>query len=122
MTRTSGTTGRKVSPMAREPDSVLRTAELPARPNLEHLKNEAKARLKELRAVAPEAKLAQAQLDVARRYGFASWRALKLHVDALNPPPAERKRVFDAARRGDVEAVRSALDAGFDQALTDEDG
>ena len=49
---------------------------LPERPNLEHLKNEAKQRLRSLRAQAADARLAEAQLAVAREYGFASWRAL----------------------------------------------
>jgi ATP-dependent Clp protease adaptor protein ClpS len=54
---------------------------LPAHPNLEHLKNEAKERLRAIRAADPDAKLAAAQLLVARDYGFASWRQLKTHVD-----------------------------------------
>jgi hypothetical protein len=51
--------------------------ELPARANLEHLRNEAKQRLKELRARDAEARLSDAQLLVAREYGFPSWRRLK---------------------------------------------
>jgi ankyrin repeat protein len=90
---------------------------LPAQPNLEHLKNEAKQRLKTLRAQAPHAQLTEAQLAVARDYGFASWRALKIHVD-----DATRKRVFAAARAGDVETVRRALEGGFDPSVTDDDG
>ena len=68
---------------------------LPAQPNLEHLKNEAKQRLKALRAQALHAQLTEAQLAVARDYGFASWRALKAHVDEVT-----RKRIFAAARAG----------------------
>ena len=90
---------------------------LPAQPNLEHLKNEAKQRLKALRAQAPHAQLTEAQLAVARDYGFASWRALKAHVDEVT-----RKRVFAAARAGDVETVRRAFEGGFDPSLTDDDG
>jgi ankyrin repeat protein len=90
---------------------------LPAQPNLEHLKNEAKQRLKALRAHDPRAQLAAAQLGVARDYGFASWRALKTHVDALT-----RARVFAAARAGDVETVRRAFADGFDPSFTDDDG
>jgi len=37
-----------------------------------------------LRSREPGAKLAEAQLAVARRYGFASWRRLKAYVDALH--------------------------------------
>lgn len=55
---------------------------LPARPNLEHLKNEAKARLDQLRLTDPKAQLSQAQFRLAREYGFSSWRELKAKVDA----------------------------------------
>jgi hypothetical protein len=51
--------------------------QFPATPNLEHLKKQAKARLRDMRSIAPAATLAQAQFAVARDYGFASWRALK---------------------------------------------
>src|SRR4051794_31451636 len=90
---------------------------LSAHPNLEHLKNEAKQRLKSLRAQSPHAQLTEVQLAVARDYGFASWRALKAHVDEVT-----RKRVFAAARAGDVEAVRRAFEGGFDPSFTDDDG
>jgi len=90
---------------------------LPAQPSLEHLKNEAKQRLKALRAQAPRARLTEAQLAVARDYGFASWRALKAHVDEIS-----RKRVFAAARAGDIVTVRRAFEGGFDPSLTDDDG
>jgi hypothetical protein len=102
--------------------SVRRTRALPERASLEHLKNEAKQRLKALRRQNPQAKLAAVQLALAREYGFASWRQLKVHVDQLDPARRERKRVFDAARAGDVETVRRAFDAGFDPGTTDDDG
>jgi len=109
--------------MAQSPTPSARPARtLPARPNLEHLKNEAKQRLKALRARNPQAKLATAQLALARAYGFASWRQLKAHVDKTNPGPFDGKRVFAAARAGDVEAVRRAFEAGFDPGATDDDG
>jgi ATP-dependent Clp protease adapter protein ClpS len=54
---------------------------LPAQPNLEHLKNEAKQRLRSLREADATAKLADAQFQLAREYGFASWRQLKAEVD-----------------------------------------
>ena len=57
---------------------------LPAQPNLDWLKKSAKERLAELRIGEPAAKLHQAQLVIARDYGFASWRALKAHVDTLS--------------------------------------
>lgn len=60
------------------------TKSLPSRPDLEWLRKTAKERLAELRAHDPAAKLHQAQLVIARDYGFASWRALKAHVDTLS--------------------------------------
>jgi ATP-dependent Clp protease adapter protein ClpS len=54
---------------------------LPARPHLEHLKNQAKARLRVLKTADPAARLATAQFQIAREYGFPSWRRLKAHVE-----------------------------------------
>ena len=59
---------------------------LPARPNLEFLKNEAKQRLRALRTVAPSARLAEVQHHLAREYGFANWREMKAGVERLAPP------------------------------------
>jgi hypothetical protein len=58
-----------------------RVRALPRHPNLEHLKNEAKDRLALMRITAPEAQLAEAQFEIARAYGFSSWRALKEEVE-----------------------------------------
>ena len=95
---------------------------LPASPNLDWLKKTAKERLAELRATDPELRLHQAQLATARDYGFASWRALKAHIDATNQRHRDRDQVFRAARAGDVETVRRAFEAGFDPASADADG
>jgi len=54
---------------------------LPARPSLEHLKNEAKHRLEAMRAASPGSQLSDAQFQLAREYGFASWRELKADID-----------------------------------------
>jgi hypothetical protein len=52
---------------------------LPARPNLRHLKDQARDLLR-----AGEAEsVAGAQFQIARRYGFASWPKLKFHVEAF---------------------------------------
>jgi ankyrin repeat protein len=58
------------------------TQALRPRPNLDWLKKTAKERLAELRALNSDARLFEAQLAVARDYGFSSWRALKAAVDA----------------------------------------
>ncbi|MGI9462895.1 MAG: ankyrin repeat domain-containing protein, partial [Aestuariivirgaceae bacterium] len=52
--------------------------------DIDWLKKTAKQRLTELHKTDPSAKLHHAQLDIARLYGFTSWRALKAHVDALS--------------------------------------
>jgi len=57
--------------------------ELPQLPNLEHLKKQAKLRLRKLKERKPEAKLADAQRLLAREYNFASWAKLKAQVEAL---------------------------------------
>jgi ankyrin repeat protein len=95
---------------------------LPANPNLEWLRKAAKHRLVALRASDPAAKLTAAQRDIAGEYGFASWRALKAHIDDVVFTLRDHNRVFDAARSGDVEMVRRALAAGFDPATPDFDG
>jgi ankyrin repeat protein len=95
---------------------------LPANPDLDWLRKTAKKRLATLRAAQPDARLHQAQLAVANDYGFKSWRALKAHVGTVNPRLAERDRVFDAARAGDLAAVRRAFASGFDPATADRDG
>ena len=52
---------------------------LPDRPNLQHLKNQAKDLLK---AGAADS-LTNAQFKIAQLYGFPSWPKLKAHVDSL---------------------------------------
>jgi hypothetical protein len=64
----------------------LKARALPARPSLEHLKNEAKRRLDVLRATDRGAKLADAQFQLAREHGFSSWRELKAEVDRRAGP------------------------------------
>ena len=71
---------------------------LPDSPDLNWLRKQAKRRLRELRKANPSARLADAQLELARQHGFSSWRALK--VDG---------RLFDAARAGDASALEALL-------------
>lgn len=80
---------------------------LPARANLEHLKNEAKQRLKTMRSHDSAARLSEAQLLVARDYGFASWRKMKSYVDALNNVG---ERLITAVRDSDLKTMREVLD------------
>ncbi len=79
---------------------------LPETPNLEWLRKSAKHHLEELRKSNPDAQLADAQFDVAKQYGFPSWRALKSHVDSLTIDG----QLFDAASKGDVKRLAALLD------------
>src|SRR5437868_1183314 len=56
---------------------------LPERPNLDHLKNEAKALHKTFREQKPDVKLTDAQRQLAREYGFPTWAKLRAHVQAV---------------------------------------
>jgi hypothetical protein len=62
--------------------------ELPVNPNPDHLRKQAKARLSEMRARAPGAKLGEAQLVLAREYGFSNWTALQTEVVRRAASPA----------------------------------
>jgi len=59
--------------------------DLPPRPNLDHLKKQAKELLLTLKQQNPGAQLADAQHALAREYGFASWPRLKAHVESETP-------------------------------------
>ena len=77
--------------------------ELPARPNLEHLKNQARTLLRQGLAsdasaiarfaafgiITTTPKLADALHIIAREYGFDTWPALKLHIDVASEEPVE---------------------------------
>jgi ankyrin repeat protein len=79
---------------------------LPDNPNLDWLRKQSKRRLDELRQAQPDTKLSDAQFDLARLYGFSSWRALKAHIDSLTA----EGQIFAAARSGDVDTLRAMLD------------
>jgi len=90
-----------------EPISASGSLALPDAPNLDWLRKQAKQRLKEIRKTNPDARLADAQLEVARRFGFPSWRSLKAHVDSLTIDG----QLFDAARGGDAEKLQAMIEA-----------
>jgi ankyrin repeat protein len=71
------------------------------------LKELAKERLAVLRATHPATKLSDAQLAIAREYGFSSWRALKAEIEHRRAPNvAEFVRACSA---GNVDALRELL-------------
>lgn len=79
---------------------------LPDNPDIAWLRKQAKHRLAELRRANPGAKLADAQFEIAKRYGFSSWRALKEHLDALTLDG----RIIESARKGDSKTLAALLD------------
>ncbi|HKE17702.1 MAG TPA: ankyrin repeat domain-containing protein [Kofleriaceae bacterium] len=90
---------------------------LPPRPDLAWLRKRAKEVQRDLRRRRPGARLADAQLAVAREHGLPSWRALVERVRALRAAPARPPDVPEAAVAeflrsvgvGDREAVASML-------------
>jgi ankyrin repeat protein len=74
---------------------------LPDRPNLRHLRNQAKDLFK---AGAAET-ITEAQFKIACLYGFASWPKLKAHVDSLE----ELGQLKQAIDTNDAESVKTLL-------------
>jgi ankyrin repeat protein len=94
---------------------------LPSRPDLAQQKKLAKELLQSfesgdaesrarVRAVLPDKHkiaLADAQLVLAREYGFSNWAALKQHIESsANATASPEQRMHDAFRRRDAKAVR----------------
>lgn len=86
---------------------------LPLRANLEWLRKLGKERLASLRVADPNAKLSDAQLHVAREYGFSSWRQLKaqveevrLKLDAMVPPDVRRQAAMESVSADDPDLTK----------------
>jgi hypothetical protein len=75
--------------------------QLPEHPDLRHLKDQAK----DLLRAGQAASLADAQFQVARQYGFASWPKLKAHVESLQTV-GQLKQAIDA---NDLERVKQMM-------------
>lgn len=90
---------------------------LPEKPNLQHLKKQAKELLRTL----PERKLAYAQHVLANEYGFANWAKLKAHVESIGLKPEEALtvavRAMDAARVHELLANHPDLRTKIDDQL-----
>jgi ankyrin repeat protein len=78
---------------------------LPDRPNLRHLKDEAKALVK----AGVAASLAAAQFQIAKLYGFASWPKLKTHVDSVEASQPEIAELKQAIDNNDFERVKAMM-------------
>lgn len=57
----------------------------------------------------PAAQLADAQFDLARRYGLSSWRALKAHIDSLTVNPLVSAALEQADRSEPVVTAAALL-------------
>ena len=75
--------------------------QLPDRPNLRHLKDQARDLLEKGAA----ATLSDAQFKIARLYGFASWPKLKAHLESLE----EVGQLKQAIDRNDIERVKTMM-------------
>jgi hypothetical protein len=73
---------------------------LPERPNLRHLKDQARDLLKHGGATTT----ADAQFRIARRYGFSSWPKLKAHIESLEDA-GQLKAAIDRNDEARVEAL-----------------
>ena len=85
--------------MSTEPNGAPQP--LPDRPNLRHLRDQAKDLLRAGRA----ASLADAQFQIARLYGFASWPKLKAHVESFE----EVGQLKQAIDTNDIRRVQSMM-------------
>src|SRR5258705_11322059 len=85
--------------MSTDPQEAARP--LPDRPNLRHLKDQAKDLLK----TGAAASITDAQFKVARLYGFASWPKLKAHVDSFE----ELGQLKQAIDTNDIVRVRTMM-------------
>src|SRR5215211_2330140 len=74
---------------------------LPDCPNLRHLKDQAKDLLRSGAA----ASLANAQFQIARLYGFASWPKLKVHVESFE----EIGQLKQAIDTNDIARVKAMM-------------
>jgi ankyrin repeat protein len=98
--------------------------ELPARPNLEHLRKQARLLLRgclqadtaaidrfrdvEVTYSGATPKLADAQHVIACEYGFATWAKLKAHVGSLSDDPVEA--LTAAVKANDAPLLRQVLE------------
>ena len=85
--------------MSTDPQAAPRP--LPERPNLRHLKDQAKDLLK----TGAAASIADAQFQIARLYGFASWPKLKAHVESFE----EIGQLKQAIDTNDIARVKTMM-------------
>ena len=103
----------------------MSSRDLPARPNLDHLKHEAKAlhkafdegdataiqRVRQALGEKDAVKLTDAQRVIAREYGFPTWARLREHVQSSRGPDEAIAEFLLAVQEQDVERARRVLRA-----------
>ena len=91
------------------------TTQLPAAPSLEQLRKQAKDLARERRDGPEPLRLSEAQLIVAREYGFASWPRLKAYVDRVTAHPGLTYAFVDDVGYYEDRAagLRSVVASGF---------
>ena len=78
---------------------------LPLLPHPDHLRKQAKARLAAMREKSPTARLAEAQLVIAREYGFDNWGAMQAEVTRRTKGP---RGATASLRRADLTPLHAA--------------
>lgn len=89
---------------------------LPPRPHIDHLRKQAKARLAEMRALKPGARLADAQHALAQDYGFATWGSLRAEVMRQTGAPGDRYIRIQRRLKPFRQRDREVHDAAMEQA------
>jgi len=80
---------------------------LPERPSIEHLRKQAKKKVRE----NPTLTLSAAQHHLAKEYGFLNWAELSKRVKALSATDTSMEKITAAILRQDIVAVGELLDA-----------
>src|SRR5262245_45731436 len=85
--------------------------ELPARPDLDQYRKQAKELLKSWKAADPRTtqKLADAQFAIAREHGFSAWKHFTDEIDRRTGR-AEKSAIWKAAENAVVAADEATLD------------
>jgi hypothetical protein len=96
------------------------TTPLPAAPSLAQLRKQAKERVRERRGGPEPLRLSEAQLGLAREYGFRSWPRLKAYVErvAANGPGLAHAFVDEVGYYEDrAEGLRSVVESGLESGI-----
>ena len=96
------------------------TTPLPAAPSLEQLRKQAKELVRERRGTSAPLRLSEAQLLLAREYGFPSWPRLKAYVERVsaNGPELAHAFVDEIGYYEDrAEGLRSVVESGLESGI-----